>query len=78
MTDSAKPEAPDKQPEARAEDRTSPNDYGYDFYPERKSEKPEGFFARLSEGRGAADYLKCANNVYWCYRKSEQMVSTLE
>uniref|UniRef100_A0A1B0ABC0 Mitochondrial inner membrane protease ATP23 n=1 Tax=Glossina pallidipes TaxID=7398 RepID=A0A1B0ABC0_GLOPL len=52
---------------------TSPKEWGYDLYPERRSEgfKPKWSRVLLGlEGHENIDKLKCERNVYWCAKNS--------
>ena len=49
--------------------------YGYDFYPERRSgELEKGLWSSLTEGRSAGRKLRCYSNVHWCIKNSEYML----
>jgi len=70
--DSSSGQKPKVHTQSSGEDvrHTSPNDYGYDFYPERRKAPTESFWQQMTEGRAAGDTVKCVSNVYWCYKKN--------
>ncbi|KAL5014119.1 hypothetical protein ScPMuIL_008389 [Solemya velum] len=46
--------------------QTPKEDYGFFFYPERKTREVKSFWGNVLQGRGAGDRIKCEANVNWC------------
>ncbi|XP_074646186.1 mitochondrial inner membrane protease ATP23 homolog [Tubulanus polymorphus] len=49
---------------------------GYHYYPERHEQSGKSTLSQAMEGRGAANHVRCANNVGWCL-KNNPMIKIL-
>ncbi|KAH8334380.1 hypothetical protein KR059_009289 [Drosophila kikkawai] len=70
-TNSPASDASASQETRESSDGTSPKDWGYDLYPERKGETFKPKWTKVlfgMEGQENIDRFKCEQNVYWCVK----------
>ena len=54
----------------KTETKIRDEDYGYDFYPERRGRVEKSTLSKIGEGRQASRAFKCITNVYACTNRS--------